>query len=62
MEPDDERLSDSLKIAHEAGMDVAFIPKPEKADHPNSVQIIVKKGTYDDLYWYFNWWWSYSNF
>lgn len=44
MEPDDERLSDSLKIAHEAGMDVAFIPKPEKADHPNSVQIIVKKG------------------
>lgn len=44
MEPDDERLSDSLKIAHEVGMDVAFIPKPEKADHPNSVKIIVKKG------------------
>lgn len=44
MNPDDERLSDSLKIAYEAGMDVAFIPKPEKADHPNSVKIVVKKG------------------
>lgn len=44
MEPDDERLSDSLKIAYEVGMDVAFIPKPEKADHPNSVKIVVKKG------------------
>lgn len=44
MAPDDERLSDSLKIAYEEGMEVAFIPKPEKADHPNSVKIIVKKG------------------
>ncbi|MFW8054294.1 L-serine ammonia-lyase, iron-sulfur-dependent subunit beta [Vagococcus fluvialis] len=44
MNPDDERLSDSLKIAYEAGMDVAFIPKPEKANHPNSVKIVVKKG------------------
>ena len=44
MEPDDERLADSLKIAHESGMDVAFIPKPEKADHPNSVKIVVKAG------------------
>ncbi|WP_443081282.1 L-serine ammonia-lyase, iron-sulfur-dependent subunit beta [Vagococcus sp.] len=44
MEPDDERLSDSLKIAHEAGVEVAFIPKAEKADHPNSVKIVVKAG------------------
>lgn len=44
MEPDDQRLADSLKIAHESGMDVAFVPKPEKADHPNSVKIIVKAG------------------
>ncbi|MFY8329388.1 L-serine ammonia-lyase, iron-sulfur-dependent subunit beta [Vagococcus carniphilus] len=44
MEPDDERLSDSLKIAHESGMDVAFVPKQEKADHPNSVKIVVKAG------------------
>lgn len=44
MEPDDERLSDSLKIAHEAGVEVAFIPKAEKAEHPNSVKIVVKAG------------------
>lgn len=42
MEPDDERLQDSLKIAHEKGMDVAFIPKKEKADHPNTVKVVVK--------------------
>ncbi|MGX7024098.1 L-serine ammonia-lyase, iron-sulfur-dependent subunit beta [Vagococcus hydrophili] len=44
MEPDDERLSNSLKIAHEVGMEVAFVPKKEKADHPNSVKIVVKSG------------------
>lgn len=44
MEPDDARLSSSLKIAHEVGMEVAFIPKSEKADHPNSVKIVVKSG------------------
>ncbi len=27
MEPDDPRLSDSLKIAHEQGMEVLFVPK-----------------------------------
>lgn len=42
MEPDDERLADSLKIAYEAGMEVCFVPKNEKADHPNSVKLIVK--------------------
>ncbi|MGO2082562.1 L-serine ammonia-lyase, iron-sulfur-dependent subunit beta [Vagococcus sp.] len=42
MEPDDERLQDSLKIAHEKGMAVSFIPKKEKADHPNTVKVVVK--------------------
>ncbi|MBL1227608.1 L-serine ammonia-lyase, iron-sulfur-dependent subunit beta [Enterococcus sp. BWR-S5] len=44
MEPDDPALADSLKIAHESGMEVLFVPKNEKADHPNSVQLLVSKG------------------
>ncbi len=44
MEPDDERLADSLKLAYEAGMEVLFVPKSEKAEHPNSVKI-AKKNT-----------------
>ena len=44
MEPDDERLADSLKIAYEANMEVLFVPKKEKADHPNQVTMVVKKG------------------
>ncbi len=44
MEPDDARLADSLKIANELGMEVAFIPKPEKAEHPNCVKIVVNAG------------------
>ncbi|MGM0125400.1 L-serine dehydratase, iron-sulfur-dependent, beta subunit [Enterococcus sp. AZ194] len=44
MEPDDPRLADSLKIAYEEQMDVFFVPKKEKADHPNSVKILLKKG------------------
>lgn len=43
MEPDDERLAESLKLAHEAGTEVAFIPKKEKAEHPNQVTLKVKK-------------------
>ena len=38
MEPDDERLSDSLKIAHENGMEVLFVPKKIKP----SIQIWLK--------------------
>ena len=30
MEPDDERLADSLKIAYEANMEVLFVPKRKK--------------------------------
>lgn len=43
MEPDDERLPESLKIAYEEKMEVAFVPKKEKAEHPNSVKLIVRK-------------------
>lgn len=46
MEPDDPRLADSLKIAHESGMEVGFIPKKEKAEHPNMVQLRVRKGAH----------------
>ncbi|MGX7244613.1 L-serine ammonia-lyase, iron-sulfur-dependent subunit beta [Enterococcus quebecensis] len=44
MEPDDERLADSLKIAHENDMEVLFVPLKEKAEHPNSVKLLVSKG------------------
>lgn len=44
MEPDDPRLPDSLKIAHENGMEVLFVPKQEKAEHPNMVQLKITKG------------------
>lgn len=44
MEPDDERLADSLKIAHEQNMEVLFVPLKEKAEHPNSVKLLVSKG------------------
>lgn len=46
MEPDDERLADSLKLAYEQGMEVGFIPKNEKAEHPNSVKMVLTKGDY----------------
>lgn len=42
MEPDDDRLSKSLEIAHEKGMEVAFIPKVEKADHPNQAKMVLR--------------------
>ncbi|EOT44411.1 L-serine ammonia-lyase, iron-sulfur-dependent subunit beta [Enterococcus columbae] len=44
MEPDDEHLADSLKIAYESNMEVLFVPKKEKAEHPNLVKMILKKG------------------
>ena len=44
MEPDDQRLQDSLKIAHQQGIEVFFIPKKEKAQHPNSVRFVLTKG------------------
>lgn len=44
MEPDDQRLADSMKLAHELGMQVTFVPRPEKSDHPNQVKIVVRSG------------------
>lgn len=44
MEPDEERLPESLKIAYEENMEVAFIPTKEKAEHPNSVKMVLSKG------------------
>lgn len=44
MEPDDERLAKSLEIAYEQNMEVLFVPKNEKAEHPNSVRMVVSKG------------------
>lgn len=42
MEPDDPRLPDSLELAYEQGIEVLFVPKKEKAEHPNMVKMIVK--------------------
>ncbi|MCP0887158.1 L-serine ammonia-lyase, iron-sulfur-dependent subunit beta [Ligilactobacillus sp. WILCCON 0076] len=44
MDPDDERLHDSLKIAHSLGIKVFFIPKKDKASHPNTVKMVLTKG------------------
>ncbi len=44
MDPDDSRLASSLKLAYEHNMDVSFSMKKEKADHPNSVRLIVSNG------------------
>lgn len=46
MEPDDPRLSDSLRIAHEAGIEVLFVPKKEISNHPNTVTMHLIKGDY----------------
>ncbi|MBV7391529.1 MULTISPECIES: L-serine ammonia-lyase, iron-sulfur-dependent subunit beta [Enterococcus] len=46
MDPDDPRLSDSLKIAHERGMEVLFVPKKEISNHPNTVTVTMIKGDY----------------
>ncbi|MFC6322539.1 L-serine ammonia-lyase, iron-sulfur-dependent subunit beta [Companilactobacillus baiquanensis] len=44
MAPDDERLSESLKIAYDKGIKVAFVPKSDKVDHPNTTKITMFKG------------------
>lgn len=44
MQPDDKRLPDSLKIAHEKGIKVFFVPKKDKVDHPNTVKMVLTKG------------------
>lgn len=44
MDPDDEHLANSLQIAHEKNIEVSFIPKQEKAEHPNLVKMVLTKG------------------
>lgn len=45
MNPDDPDLRSSLRLAHEAGMEVAFIPhREERAEHPNTARLVAKKG------------------
>ena len=45
LQPDDLRIRDSFKLAHEAGLEVAFTCKPDvKTDHPNTVDIIATDG------------------
>lgn len=41
MDPADERLADSIEIAKELGIEINFIPTNEKAEHPNSVKLVV---------------------
>lgn len=45
MEPDDERLADSLRLASEAGMEVLFTPTKDHAEHPNTVRVCLEKGS-----------------
>ncbi|MFH5810669.1 L-serine ammonia-lyase, iron-sulfur-dependent subunit beta [Companilactobacillus sp. FL22-1] len=47
MEPDDEHLADSLKIAYDQGIKVAFVPKSDKVDHPNTAKINLVKGDHE---------------
>jgi len=47
MEPDDEHLADSLKIAYKQGIKVAFVPKSDKVDHPNTAKIHLVKGDHE---------------
>lgn len=49
MAPDDERLAGSLKLAHDAGIEIAFIPKDEPADHPNTVVMRLNKGDHKEV-------------
>ncbi|MFD1484631.1 L-serine ammonia-lyase, iron-sulfur-dependent subunit beta [Lacticaseibacillus baoqingensis] len=46
MAPDDPQLRDSLRLAHEAGIKVTFVPKSDKVDHPNSARIVLQKGAH----------------
>lgn len=42
MAPDDPQLPDSLKLAHERGIKVTFVPKNDKVDHPNTAKIVIQ--------------------
>ena len=44
MNPDDDRLHESLILAKEAGIIVNFIPLAEKVSHPNTARIVMRNG------------------
>ncbi|MDM8212612.1 L-serine ammonia-lyase, iron-sulfur-dependent subunit beta [Enterococcus hirae] len=44
MDPDDPNLANSLKLAYEEGIEIAFIPSNEKKEHPNSVRLLLSAG------------------
>lgn len=44
MNPDDDRLHESLILAKEAGIQVNFIPLAEKVSHPNTARIVMRNG------------------
>ncbi|KRK74161.1 L-serine ammonia-lyase, iron-sulfur-dependent subunit beta [Lacticaseibacillus nasuensis] len=44
MSPADPQLPDSLKIAYDRGIKVAFVPESTQVDHPNTAKIVLTKG------------------
>ncbi len=50
MEPSDERIRDSLKIASESGIEIEFIETDLGYEHPNTVKIIFHKKADDSFY------------
>lgn len=44
MDPDDERLHESMLIAKEKGLDIRFIPLADKAAHPNTARLVLYAG------------------
>ncbi|WP_077370023.1 L-serine ammonia-lyase, iron-sulfur-dependent subunit beta [Anaerosalibacter sp. Marseille-P3206] len=50
MEPSDERIRDSLKIAKEKGIEIEFIETDLGYEHPNTVKIIFHKTDESEFY------------
>ena len=48
MYPDDPRLPNALAIAADLNLDISFIVHTEeRAEHPNTARLVVKKGTHE---------------
>lgn len=50
MEPSDERIRESLKIAKEKGIEIEFVEKDLGYEHPNTVKIVFSYKDKDDYY------------
>lgn len=50
MEPSDERIRDSFRIAKESGIEIEFIETDLGYEHPNTVKIIFHKTTDESFY------------